>query len=127
MYLTYEKYQELGGELDEAPFTLLEYKSRKQIDKYSYGRLIDGIPEDLTEDIEKAMMCLIEFNLHNKTSNLVSETIDGYSVSYGDTEENENKIRTLVEDLLEGLEINGVPLTYCGGVNDYKRYYYPIS
>lgn len=127
MYLTYDKYIELGGELEEAPFTLLEYKSRKQIDKYSYGRLIDGIPDNLKQDIEKAMMSLMEFNLENKTSNMTSETIDGYSVSYGDTEENENKIRVLVNDLLEGLEIDGIPLTYCGGVNDYKRRYYPIS
>lgn len=127
MYLTYDKYIELGGELEEAPFTLLEYKSRKQIDKYSFGRLINGIPENLKQDIEKAMMSLVEFNLNNNTSNLTSETIDGYSVSYGDTEENENKIRALVKDLLEGLEIDGVPLTYCGGVNDYKRHYYPIS
>lgn len=127
MYLTYDKYIELGGELEEAPFTLLEYKSRKQIDKYSYGRLVNGIPENLKQDIEKAMMVLMEFNASNKTSNIVSETIDGYSVSYGDTEENENKIKTLISDLLEGLEIDGVPLTYCGGVNDYKRIYYPIS
>ena len=127
MYLTYDEYKELGGELEEAPFTLLEYKSRKQIDKYTFGRLIKGIPENLKQDIEKTMMVLMEFNASNKTSNVVSETIDGYSVSYGDTEENENKIKAMVNDLLEGLEINGVPLTYCGGVNDYKRKYYPIS
>ena len=126
-YLTYAKYQELGGTLDEAPFNLLEYKSQKQIDKYSFGKLINGVPEDIQEQIELAMMSLIEFNQINKTSNLNSETIDGYSVSYGDTEEMENRIKSLVDDLLAGLTIDGVPLTYCGGVNDYKRYYYPIS
>ena len=126
-YLTYARYKALGGQLAEAPFNLLEYKSQKQIDKYSFGRLIDGVPNDIKEQIEYAVMSLIDFNETNKTSNLTSETIDGYSVSYGDTEETENRIKALVDDLLAGLTIDGVPLTYCGGVNDYKRYYYPIS
>ena len=127
MYLTYAKYKELGGELEQAPFTLLEYKSRKQIDKYSFNRLVDGIPEDIKQDIEKAMMCLIEYNDANETSNLNSESIDGYSVNYGTVKEQEEKIKTLVDDLLSGLKKDGVPLTYCGGVYDYKRRYYPIS
>lgn len=127
MYLTYEKYIELGGTLEEAPFKLLEYKSRKQIDKYSFGRLMNGIPEEIEEQIQLAMMSLVNFNEVNKTNNLNSETIDGYSVSYGNNDEMENTVRTMVGDLLEGLKVDGVPLTYCGDVNDYKRIYYPIS
>lgn len=129
-YLTYDKYQELGGKLEEAPFELLEYKSRKQIDKYSFGRLVDGIPTDIKEDIELAMMNLIDFNEKNEGSisgNLASESIDGYSVSYGSSEDVEEKIKNYIGDLLEGLKKDGVPLTYCGDVNDYKRIYYPIS
>lgn len=127
MYLTYDKYKELGGELEQAPFTILEYKSRKQIDKYTYGRLIEGIPEIIKDDIEKAMISLIEYNKTNNLNNLISESIDGYSANYGTAKEQEEKIKTLVEDLLSGLNIDGVPLTYCGGVNDNKRQYYPIS
>lgn len=127
MYLTYEKYQELGGELEEAPFTVLEYKSRKQIDSYTYGRLISGVPEDIEEQIELAMMTLIKYNETNETSNLNSENIDGYSVTYGSAKDNESKIKSLVDELLAGLKKDGTPLTYCGGVNDNKRYMYPIS
>lgn len=129
-YLTYEKYQELGGELDEAPFTLLEYKSQKLIDKYSFNRLVEGVPAEIKEQIELATMNLMTFVEKNDSSingNLASETIDGYSVSYGGSKEIEEKIKFYVGDLLAGLEVNGVPLTYCGDVNDYKRIYYPIS
>lgn len=127
MYLTYLKYIELGGELEQAPFTVLEYKSRKQIDKYSYNRLVSGVPDNIKDSIELAMMTLIKYNETNETSNLNSESIDGYSVSYGSAKDNEDKIKSLVEDLLAGLEKDGTPLTYCGGVNDTKRFYYPIS
>ena len=88
---------------------------------------MSGIPEDIQEDIEMAMMSLIKYNNTNELTNLNSETIDGYSVSYGSIEELEKKVQSLVEELLAGLEIDGVPLTYCGGVNDNKRYYFPIS
>ena len=127
MYLTYDKYQELGGELDEAPFAILEYKSRKQIDEFTYGRLMSGIPEDIQEDIELAMMSLIKYNDTNEATNLNSESIDGYSVTYGSIEEQEKKVKSLVDELLAGLKKDGVPLTYCGGVNENKRYYFPIS
>jgi hypothetical protein len=126
-YLTYARYKALGGQLEEAPFNLLEYKSQKQIDKYSFDRLIGGVPNDIKEQIEYAMMCLIDFNEQNNVKNLSSESIDGYSISYGSSSEIEKRVKALVEDLLEGLKIGNTPLTYCGDVNDYKRIYYPIS
>jgi len=128
MYLTYTKYKELGGNLSETSFNLLEYKSRKQIDRYTFGRLIDGIPEDIQDDIEKAMMVLIENNQGvDKTSNVTSESIDGYSISYGSGTEIEKVISNLITTLLDGLEKDGVPLLYTGGVNDNKHFYYPLS
>ena len=129
-YLTYARYQELGGTLEEAPFNLLEYKSQKLIDKYSFNRLVNGVPTEIKEQIELATMNLMTFvekNDSSITGNLASETIDGYSVSYGGSKEIEDKIKYYVGDLLAGLEKDGVPLTYCGDVNDYKRIYYPIS
>ena len=129
-YLTYARYQELGGTLEEAPFNLLEYKSQKLIDKYSFNRLVDGVPTEIKEQIELTTMNLMTFvekNDSSITGNLASETIDGYSVSYGGSKEIEDKIKYYVGDLLAGLEKDGVPLTYCGDVNDYKRIYYPIS
>ena len=40
-YLTYDEYIVLGGTLDQTPFNLLEYEARKEIDKETFGRLIN--------------------------------------------------------------------------------------
>ena len=85
-YLTYEDYMALGGTLDLMPFNLLEFEARKEIDKYTFGRLIN-----LDEQVNEVKLCV--YNLINtlqgynndKTRNkaVSSESIDGYSVSYG--------------------------------------------
>lgn len=127
-YLTYEKYQELGGLLPEAPFNLLEMKSRKQLDLYTYNRLMDGIPENIKEDIEMIMFTLVNDNQQvQSSSGLSSETIDGYARSFKDTKESSKSKENEIVSLLSGLKKNGVPLTYRGGVNDNKQIYYPIS
>lgn len=129
-YLSYEDYQQLGGQLPEASFNLLEFKSRKQIDKYTFGRLIDGVPSEIKDDIDKAMYSLIEFNEgtdNQSKTNINSESIDGYSISYGNSTENDIKVKSTIETLLNGLEKDGIPLLYGGGVNDNKFIYYPIS
>ena len=88
-YLTYDEYLELGGTiLKESPFNLLEFKARKQIDKYTFGRLIN-----LDNQIQEVKICMYELintleNFTNATSSetmkkgIASESIDGYSVSY---------------------------------------------
>lgn len=129
-YLTYIRYKQLGGTLDQKSFNLLEYKSRKQIDLYTYNRLTKGVPEDIEDSIEYLMMNLISIN--NTTSgtsatNKASESIDGYSVSYRSSIEMETQARNEIVSMLSGLEVDGVPLTYAGGVNDNKQFHYPIS
>jgi hypothetical protein len=129
-YLTYEEYQELGGELPEAPFNLLEYEARKQIDKYTFGRLmeLEELPEDIADDIKNCMMVLIKQDNEKQTTTAKkSESIDGYSVSFNGSTEYETLTKNTVKLLLNGIKLNGVPLLYTGGVNDNKRIYYPIS
>lgn len=127
-YLTYEDYQDLGGTLNLKSFNLLEFKSRKQLDFYTHNRLVDGIPEDIKKEIELVMFNLIRINSSAEASgNKASESIDGYSVSYGGSQQASVEIKNTIELLLSGLEIDGEPLTYAGGVNDNKRIYYPIS
>ena len=40
-YLTYEEYRYLGGTLPLMSFNLLELEARKEIDKYTFGRLTE--------------------------------------------------------------------------------------
>lgn len=89
-YLTYDEYVELGGTILETPFNLLEFKARKYVDKYTFGRLIN-----LEEQTEEVKMCVFELvnSLNNyeiisntsvEKANVKSENIDGYSVTYAD-------------------------------------------
>lgn len=92
-YLTYDEYIELGGKLEETPFSLLEFNARKYIDKYTFGRLIE-----LEQQSQETKLC--EYEIINKLGNyntssasgesatnrnIASESIDGYSVSYANT------------------------------------------
>ena len=86
-YLTYTEYQELGGTLDQMPFNLLEYSSRKEIDLNTKLRLKDLDSSEIPNEVK---MCEYELiNTLNKyvqdgnfNVNYTSENIDGYSKSY---------------------------------------------
>lgn len=87
-YLTYDEYLGLNGSpIGKLPFNLLEFEIRKNIDKYTFGRL-----KDLEEQIEEVKLC--EYKLmteiskysnndeNNENKNISSETTDGYSITY---------------------------------------------
>ena len=85
-YLTYEEYTSLGGTLEETPFNVLEYEARKQVDLRTQNR-IKGQSE-IPEEVKLCVYHLIDkIDSYNKTaesaeSNISSESIDGYSISY---------------------------------------------
>ena len=97
-YLAYAEYRGLGGTLNLVPFNLLEFEARKQIDKYTFGRLIN-----LEEQVQEVKVCIYNLiGLINKYANetknasedgkkIASESIDGYSVSYSTTKLTEIK------------------------------------
>ena len=106
-YLTYLEYTALGGTLAEMPFNLLEFQSRKQIDIRTQQRLVNEttIPNEVK---------LCDFYLIGKidtylksidqaeNSDIVSESIDGYSVSYNDV----TKIQEILNSISLDLEFN---------------------
>jgi len=55
-YITYEEYSELGGELPEDSFNLLERKAQRWLDRFTFDRipLLPEIPIVVKE-------CLVEF------------------------------------------------------------------
>lgn len=122
-YLTYSEYTSLGGTLDLMPFNLLEFEARKEIDKYTFGRLID-----LEEQVEEVKLCI--YNLINtlqgydvdKTRNkaISSENTDGYSVSYGNattdsTNAKENEIKGVIKTYLSECKLeDNTPYLYRG-------------
>ena len=123
-YLTYDEYMEIGGTLDETPFNILEFEAQKEIDKYTFGRL-----KDLNEQINEVKMCVYALmsilNTYSSMNNaqakgLTSESIDGYSVSYGQASEsivkskNEN-VKSIIKTYLSDCKLdNGTPYLYVG-------------
>lgn len=82
-YLNYEEYKSLGGTLDIMPFNILEFECRKIIDTRTQNRLkgIDVMPQEVKMCMY-AMMNSIEQAIIKNKSNVASENIDGYSVTY---------------------------------------------
>ena len=122
-YLTYLEYQELGGTLNEAPFNILEFQARKEVDKYTFGRL-----KNLDEQVEEVKLCV--FNLINnlegynkdltKNKTIASESTDGYSITYktlssDDINAKNSEIKNIIEIYLSSCQLkDGTPYLYRG-------------
>ncbi len=84
MYLTYEEYQILGGAIDEATFTRLEFMASKLIDRFTFERL-----HAMTTKPKEVQMCMFEMiNLYGKHNTASAEkdvsqmSNNGVSVQY---------------------------------------------
>ena len=122
-YLTYAEYQDLGGTLNEVPFNILEFQARKEVDKYTFGRL-----KNLDEQVEEVKLCV--FNLINnlegynkdltKNKTIASENTDGYSITYktlssDDINDKNSEIKNIIETYLSSCQLkDGTPYLYRG-------------
>lgn len=126
-YLTYEEYKSLGGNLDQTPFNLLEFEARKIIDGNTQNRLINvsEIPQEVKLCIFKLINSILKFSDegNSQNSNIASENIDGYSVTYNnvslDQIENvvkskQTEINDIVYNYLLGVVVNNAHLLYRG-------------
>jgi len=122
-YLTYQEYVEFGGAMDEADFTVAEFKARSRIDWLTMGR-VQNMAE-IPDEVKLAMMVIIKVDSKfsataQADSAIVSSfSTDGYSESYGGASEQsaaaENKVNNEVIKMLFGvLDDFGVPLIYRG-------------
>lgn len=122
-YLKYNDYLSLGGTLTEMPFKILEFKARKEIDKYTFNRLVN-----LENQVEEVKLCIYELigllnsysTYENQNKSIFSESIDGYSTSYNTPSENTSKAQIKeIEDIIRNYLINcklsdGTPYLYRG-------------
>ena len=116
-YLTYDEYKALGGNLDQTPFNLLEYEARKEVDKYTFNRLVNL--EIQNQDVKLCIYALIEQINSNKANlnGVTSESTDGYSITY--TSQNNSEISQKTRNIIETYLINcklsdGTPYLYRG-------------
>ena len=121
-YLTYNEYRELGGNLDQTPFNLLEYNARKKIDERTFGRLVDK-----GQEYQEVKLCVYNmittlnsyssYDTQNKA--ISSESTDGYSISYGTpqksvVEAKNSELEDIMNSYLANVVINNVPVLYRG-------------
>ena len=116
-YLTYDEYKALGGLLDQTPFNLLEFEARKEVDKYTFNRLVNLKTQN--QEVKLCIYALIEQINSNKAdlNGVASESTDGYSISY--TSQNNSEISQKTRNIIETYLINcklsdGTPYLYRG-------------
>ena len=129
-YLTYEEYESLGGTLDEMPFNILELKARQIINERTQNRLknIEQIPQEVKICVYDLINTMNKYNNSNNStsSNISSENIDGYSVTYKSgtelTEEQKKQYDDVIETDLYGVIVDNTPILYLGvNTNYYKE------
>ena len=131
-YLTYEEYRGLGGKLAIMPFNLLEFEIRKQIDKYTHGRLKEIKVEEVPQDVKLCEMNLIgniqgyatSINQVVEHSGVASTSTDGYSETYiSPTQIKEivlskkEEIKSTIKDYLSETKVNDEYVLFVGGVH----------
>ena len=129
-YLSYEEYKSLGGTLGEMPFNILELKARQVINERTQNRLkdVEKIPQEVKICVYDLIQTINKYNNSNNStsSNISSENIDGYSVSYKSgielTEEQKKQYDDVMETDLYGVIVDNTPILYLGvNTNYYKE------
>lgn len=129
-YLSYKEYKNLGGTLGEMPFNILELKARQIINKRTQNRLknVEKIPQEVKICVYDLIQTINKYNNSNNStsSNISSENIDGYSVTYKSgtelTDEEKKQYNDIMETDLYGVIIDNIPILYLGvNTNYYKE------
>ena len=121
-YLSYEEYKSLGGTLGEMPFNILELKAQQIINERTQNRLkdVEKIPQEVKICVYDLIQTINKYNNSNNStsSNISSENIDGYSVTYKSGTEMTAEQKSQYEDVmltdLYGVIVNGESILYLG-------------
>lgn len=107
MYITYDEYKQLGGEVEETAFPLLEIKARKKLDYWTQNRITET-----NDDIKLCMYTIINCINDEETgeSDVTSFSNDGISVSYADAKTQEQKMNDVYRFCIEILPVELVCL-----------------
>ena len=114
-YLTYNEYKELGGNLSEMPFNLLEYRAEKEVDELTSNRFrkVSNYPQELKLCINNL---ITNIDKYNESETKSSETVGNYSVSYDKpvTKEKKEELKSIIKTYLSTTKIDNVFVLYCG-------------
>lgn len=114
-YLTYDEYKELGGNLSEMPFNLLEYRAEKEVDELTSNRFrkISNYPQELKLCINNL---ITNIDKYNESETKSSETVGKFSVSYDKTvtKEKKEELKSIIKTYLSTTIIDNNYVLYCG-------------
>lgn len=129
-YLTYDEYEQMGGQLSEAAFSALEFRASKAVDTLTHGRVMNEQP--VRTAVKQAVYALIG-TMHMDDENasayggrdVQSMSNDGVSVTFsaaaagGDAARAQNaRYNNVLKAFLFGeVTEDGVPLIYAGVVS----------
>lgn len=119
MYLTYEEYKNIGGELDDTAFNKYGYEAEKKVSAITHKRIYN-----VGDDVKGVVVsCIVRItDIINKASvtgeaKLVSSSHDGLSQNYSmpTQAEYESQINDIIYNyLIDEKDLDGVPLLYRG-------------
>lgn len=124
MYLTFEEYQEWGGQQSGSAYERLEFKARMLIDAYTFGRL--KTEETISDTVKRLTFELVGMMGNQDTAKegyrgvVSAESNDGYSMTLASgtilsPAESMIRMGTMIETYLANeTTAAGVPLLYCG-------------
>lgn len=123
MYLEYDEYKTMGGQMEQLEFERYEYKARRYIDAQTHNRIRDEVP--VRECVRRAVFELISLleskskTDANAAAGVSSSRNDGLSVTYASSNSvnrywQQRQRRTLCEYLIDEVDSRGVPLLYAG-------------
>lgn len=121
-YLEYSEYTELGGTLEETPFSLLEHNARMKIDERTFGRLkdLETQPQEVKLCVFSLIRTLDSYSSYTENNkSIASESTDGYSVSYKGaskeiTEAMNKEVEDIINTYLSNILVDNIPVLYRG-------------
>lgn len=126
MYLTYEKYKNMGGTLDETAFMPLDRKAEYLINAQGNGKTGERIGK-LTELPQAVIDCIYDLIAHlsynafdGTTVQSESQSLGGQSESYTYStmtkSESDETTSDIIYNYLYNIKINGTSILYRGAI-----------
>mgnify|MGYP002725444393 CR=1 FL=1 len=113
-YLTYERYKQLGGTLDDTAFTLAEFKARKRVDYLTASRVqkMANVPEAVTLCVFALIGLETSIGAESQISSPLVTSYNGNIPTIAESDAIMNKtVRTYLTDERDD---KGTPLLYRG-------------
>ena len=113
MYLNYNEYKNIGGELSETAFNRYIIRAECYLDRETFGRVKDLKP--VPDAVRYCIRDITDMMSAQSGNNVSSWSNDGVSVSYNTNEEQARAFHSVLSEYLsDEVDKNGTPLLYRG-------------